>query len=375
MNQQLFTELFTEMASMHPSEYFHIGGDETYLLGDCDRCNVFAEKHGKSMLYVEHIKMMCDIVIGLGKRPVLWADIGLKYPEELGQLPEETVFIDWNYGWKLDHFGDVEKLAKSGFEVWGAPSLRSSPDNYYLTTWEKHFRNFEDFIPAGRDLGYTGMVLTSWSTSGRYSPVYESRWKILDLVPIRRVYPLSGFRISIAAFTEAMHSTQFDPTGFLNAYCKDRFGFDASQTSKFWKALTMTPYQADNGSVLYKESWSITMLHDSTEKAVQMLNSLDPIRNQQEFEHFRLMMEIRKNYLAYKDVETKVNAPFFLAEHLSGVLARLERIIETGARIDTRFIALNKDGYYLSELEVENYNRNSPAIMLHERLSKQRQER
>jgi hypothetical protein len=372
LNRQLFTELFTEMASMHPSGYFHIGGDETYLLGDCERCSAFAEEHGKSMLYVEHIKMMCEIVIGLGKRPVLWADIGLKYPEELGQLPEETVFIDWNYGWKLDHFGDVEKLAKSGFEVWGAPSLRSSPDNYYLTTWEKHFGNFEDFIPAGRDLGYTGMVLTSWSTSGRYSPVYESRWKILDLVPIRRVYPLSGFRISIAAFTEAMEKTPFDPIGFLNAYCEDRFGFDAGETSRFWSALTMTPYQADNGSVLYKDTWSISMLLDSTEKAVGMLSSLVPERNQEEFGHFLLMMEIRENYLAYKDVEATVNAPSFLPEQVPGVLAQLERIIETGALIDSRFITLNKDDYYLSEMEVENYNRNFPAIMLYERLSKQR---
>jgi len=372
LNRRLFTELFTEMASLHPSRYFHIGGDETYLLGECDRCHAFAEAHGKSLLYVEHIKMMCEIVTGLGKRPVLWADIALKYPEELDQLPEETVFIDWNYGWKLDHFGDVEKLAQSGFEVWGAPSLRSSPDNYYLTTWEKHFGNFEDFIPAARDLGYTGMVLTSWSTSGRYSPVYESRWKILDLVPIRRVYPLSGFRISIAAFTEAMKNAPFDLMGFLNRYCEDRFGFDAAETGTFWSALTMTPYQADNGSVLYKDTWSISMLHDSTEKAVGMLSSLVPERNHEEFGHFLLMMDIRMNYLAYKELEAMVNAPSFLPEQVPGVLAQLERIIKTGALIDSRFMALNKNDYYLSELGAENYNRNSPAIMLYERLSRQR---
>ena len=128
--------MFTEMASLHPSSYFHIGGDETYLLGHCDDCKAKAESVGKSSLYVEHIKMLCDIVIKLGKKPVLWADIALKHPEALGDLPEGTIFIDWNYGWKLNHFGDVEKLGSSGFEVWGAPSLRSSPDNYFLTCFE-----------------------------------------------------------------------------------------------------------------------------------------------------------------------------------------------------------------------------------------------
>src|SRR3954470_14686925 len=34
-DKKLFTDLFTELATTHPSKYFHIGGDETYLLGHC----------------------------------------------------------------------------------------------------------------------------------------------------------------------------------------------------------------------------------------------------------------------------------------------------------------------------------------------------
>ncbi len=37
-NKELFTRLFKDMASMHPSPYFHIGGDETHLLGHCEKC-------------------------------------------------------------------------------------------------------------------------------------------------------------------------------------------------------------------------------------------------------------------------------------------------------------------------------------------------
>ena len=35
-DKRLFTDLFTELAATHPSKYFHIGGDETYLLGHCE---------------------------------------------------------------------------------------------------------------------------------------------------------------------------------------------------------------------------------------------------------------------------------------------------------------------------------------------------
>lgn len=373
LNKALFTDLFREMASMHPSHYFHIGGDETYLLGHCHDCQLYAKNHGKSSLYVAHIKMLCEIVIEMGKQPVLWADIGLKHPEALNELPDATIFIDWNYGWDLNHFGDVGKLAKSGYEVWGAPSLRSGPDNYYLSKWEKHFKNLEDFIPASRELGYTGIVLTSWSTSGMYSPVYESIWKIIELVPIRHVYPLSGFRISMAGFAEGINMTKsIDRTKFLEIYCKKRFGFNKKQTMVFWSALTTAPYQVENGIVVEKESWTITNLLDSTRKAVKTLNGISPKKNEKEFSHFRLMMDIRENYLKYKEIEMLVNTASFNNDQLPEILTRLEAVMNKGEKINSRFIQLNEDVYYISELEAENKTRNLPAELLYSRLAKQR---
>jgi hypothetical protein len=117
------------MAAMHPSPYFHIGGDETHLLGHCEKCKKRAAEIGISQLYFEHIKMLCDIVVSLGKRPVLWADIALNYPEYIHLLPKETIFVDWNYGWALDRSGH-EQLVKAAMKS-GSPFHQSSPDNCY----------------------------------------------------------------------------------------------------------------------------------------------------------------------------------------------------------------------------------------------------
>src|ERR1700753_149498 len=77
LNKELFTRLYTDLVSTHPGPYIHIGGDETYLLGHCEKCKKKAAEVGLSKLYFDHIKMLCDIIVGLGKRPVFWADIAL----------------------------------------------------------------------------------------------------------------------------------------------------------------------------------------------------------------------------------------------------------------------------------------------------------
>ena len=205
---------------------------------------------GISRLYFDHIKMLCDIVVSLGKRPVLWADIALKYPEYIHLLPKETIFVDWNYGWALDRFGAHEQLVKSGYEIWGAPSIRSSPDNYYLTRWLYHFNNIRDFIPICKNLEYKGIVMTSWSTSGVYSPSYESEDDLVELYALRHVYPITGFNILISAYIKAMNSDHpLDINQFIKDYCRSEFGFDESHSEQFQKALFTAPYTITNGKV------------------------------------------------------------------------------------------------------------------------------
>jgi hexosaminidase len=367
----LFTDLYTELASTHTSKYIHIGGDETYLLGHDDKCRMKAAREGKSKLYADYIKLLCDIVIKLGKRPVLWADIALAYPDAIKSLPKETVFIDWNYGWDLNRFGDHQKLMESGFEIWGSPALRSSPDNYNLTLWEKHFKNIRDFIPTARKLGYKGMVMTSWSTSGAYSPVFESDGDIADLYAIRHVYPLSGFNILIAAYSEALKSTQpLNIEDFIQRYCKDHFGFNKEQADAFWTALKTSPYEIRQGEVIAPYPMSVQQLFDSNRTAEKTLYALHPAKNQEEYEHFKLMADIRDYYLRYQAIEKLVNEPTFNDAQKPAILEKLKGLLANSKNLDDRFILLNKGFLTPSEIEEENQIRNIKINNLYKRLSR-----
>ncbi len=363
----LFTDLYEDLITTHTSEYIHIGGDETYLLGHSEASRKKAEEAGMGRLYGDYLKMLCDVVVGLGKRPVIWADIALKYPDALELLPEETVLVDWNYGWELDRFGDHGKLIQSGFEIWGAPALRSGPDNYYLTDWQKHMDNIHTFIPQARQLGYKGIVMTSWSTSGIYSPVFESADNITDLYPVRRVYPLSGFRLLIRAYLESLRTeSPLAVEEFIARYSKDTYGLNKSQALTFWKALTAAPYEIKQGKIA-GEGIDVVSLSDSVRTVLDVLRSLKPLKNKKEFRHYVLMTEIRWYYLQGMLAEAELNKPSFREEDIPQLLRVLKDL--PSERIDKEFSVLHRDVLYPSELEKENRLRNHRIEMLIRKLT------
>ena len=372
-DSMLFTDLYRDLASTHTSRYIHIGCDETHLLGHCPKCRQLADKEGLSNLYIDYVRMLCNIVIRMGKRPILWADIALKYPEAIRTLPKETIFVDWNYGWDLNRFGDHQKLLESGFEIWGAPAMRSSPDNYYLTQWEKHFNNIRDFVPMARQMGYKGIVLTSWSTSGVYSYVYESENNLTGLYAIRRVYPITGFNILLAAYLESLHSAEpLNIDRFIVGYCSDEYGFTPSQAMAFWQALKAAPYEVTSGIVQSSTPISLQALADSSIETSRVLRLLEPLKNKQEFEHYRLMADIRVQYLQFRGIEQEANSPSFTPMEIPSLLKRLSALMATDRWLSQRFIDLNKEDFYLPELKQENHLRYSQIQDFYDRLNKSR---
>jgi hexosaminidase len=370
----LFKELFEELVAVHSSPYIHIGGDETYLLGHDDKCSAKAASEGKSKLYTDYVKMVCSIVKKLGKRPILWADIALKYPEMIRTLPKETILVDWNYGWDLNRFGDHKPLLESGLEVWGAPSIRSWPDNYYLTSWDKHFGNISDFVPLSQKLGYKGIVLTSWSTSGLYASVFESEANLVDLYAVRHVYPLSGFNILIAAFAQRIRQVDdsFVVLDFIRKYGMDHFGFDKQQSIRFGNALIAPQYDIKQGVVASPAPMTIRETIDSNSTNRKTLAELTPARNTNEYAHFILMLDIRDFYLRFEKLEAQVNETTFRLNDSDSVNQTVELLIKESKVLDKRFEELNTGFLYRSEINDENMLRNFRLNKLNDRLKRVR---
>ncbi len=369
----LFTDLYTELIATHTSKYIHIGADETHLLGHCPKCSKKVAEEGVSKLYIDYIRMLCNIVIRLGKRPVLWADIALKYPEALQSLPKETVFVDWNYGWDVNHFGKQQKLLESGFEIWGAPAIRSYPDDYFLEQWDKHFNNIKTFVPMCRQMGYKGIVMTSWSTSGAYSYLYESEDEFTELYAQRHVYPVTGFNIIIAAYAKSISSaTPLNIEEFVRQYCKDQYGLDKDDALSFWEALDTGPFQVEKGEVNSTAPMSLDKLINGADIAAGIFKRLQPLKNKEEFGHYRLMADIRLQYLHYLSIEKQLNTGTGTTQDISTAIKQLQALLVNADSLDQRFINLNKASYNLAELKNENDIRDKKIHLLYDRLTRKR---
>ncbi len=367
----LFSDLFADMISLHHSKYLHIGGDETYLLGHCAQCSAKAQEEGKSKLFVDYMKMICETVVSFGKTPVMWADILLKYPEAANELPKETIFIDWNYGWRLDHFGDIGSLQKKGFTFWGSPAIRSHPDNWYVTCWEKHLNNQRDFVPYARKAGYQGLVMTSWSTSGLYGFIWDVGYEVVDMIQIRNTYPLSGFRMLVAAYGKALSQKEpIEPKEFVIEYAIERFGLTAEEGQKLWQALTIDPELIVNGKPQY--SATIAEMRSQTKEAKTILYQLHPTKNEKEFEHFRMMIDLREYYLAFKEIKARYNSDNYTLGDAEKLIPGLEKLLAESKVLDQRFYDLNKGFLHDAEIHDQNQLRNLDLNNLYHRVIKMR---
>lgn len=366
----VFKSLFREVAAYHPSPYFHIGGDETYLLGSCVHCSEKVEKQGKSKLFVDYVKAMCEIVTELGKIPVLWADIILKYPEAIVDMPDNVIYVDWNYGWKINYFGEMNKLYDAGATMWGAPSIRSSPDNMYLTTWLTHFNNQRDFIPYSRKTGYEGIIMTSWSTSGLYSFLYDRGWEIQDMEQVRNVYPLNGFRILLAAYAKSVNQIEpINPEVFVIDYAVERFGFNKNEGGILWQVLSEKQEIVHSGKNARGQSAEAMLQQASATR--DKLYTLKPKKNKTEFEHIKLMFDIRVNYLRFKTLEAIYQSDDYNRSKAKKLLPEINEILNYEKKLDKRFTALQKGFITDREIIHQNEIRKRKMFVLKDFLSRQ----
>jgi len=94
---QFFKEIAEEVMEVHDSKHFHIGADETYFLGSCEKCRKVAKKKGKIGVYVQFVTKVCAYLRSQGKIPLVWDDMLCQSPGKVKELHPEAVICYWDY--------------------------------------------------------------------------------------------------------------------------------------------------------------------------------------------------------------------------------------------------------------------------------------
>jgi hypothetical protein len=150
----LIKSMIDQFIPLFRSDKFNICCDETFDLHTYDAKGIDSGK-----LYVDFVKKIISHVQSHGKQVMMWADILLKYPETIAQLPQDIAFLNWSYGAdpeeeKIAHF------ARSGRKQIVCPGT---------TTWSRlcecvdiEEKNICRMAEYGHRHGAMGVLNTNW---------------------------------------------------------------------------------------------------------------------------------------------------------------------------------------------------------------------
>lgn len=164
---------FAEIDSLFPSQFVHLGADETFELGK-GQTKEAVERDGIGPVY---LKFLGDIerslrAQGSKKTFLFWADIAEKSPELVGMLPQDMIAVAWNY-WSTSGFErSLTPFSKTGMQTWVAPGV----SNWSMTYPDNNtaLKNIQGFVRDGQKLGATGMLNTSWGDDGE--EIFNQTW-------------------------------------------------------------------------------------------------------------------------------------------------------------------------------------------------------
>ena len=204
---QVLFDLYREAIEATPgSKYFHIGGDEVGNIGICDRCKPTADKKGTIELNLYWLNRVCEFLGEQGRIPIFWDDMPFKYAgvwhttreekdspelweegvkkldEIIDRLPENGVFMQWNYTTCKQPGNErvLEWLTKSNLHTMISNGANSGPAALFPKddrTGEMSDRGLvaiQSSLQLAFAKGIDGVLTTGWDDR---SPHMETYWR------------------------------------------------------------------------------------------------------------------------------------------------------------------------------------------------------
>ncbi|CAH0555280.1 unnamed protein product [Brassicogethes aeneus] len=185
----LLTDMIVQVVEAHPdSKFIHIGSDEVYYLGMCDKCkNVMASENlSKNMLFIKHVKSVIKIIKSRfpDLRVLMWDDEFRSATKEelkkskIGNMVEPVV---WKYTKDvMDDLGpSLWDMYSDAFpKIWVASAFKGATgSNQYIVdvpTYLQNHRSWMDIISFYKDnINFEGIIITGWQRYDHFAVLCE----------------------------------------------------------------------------------------------------------------------------------------------------------------------------------------------------------
>lgn len=154
---------FDEIYEVFPSQFVHIGADETFELG-LGQTRDRVQRDSLGPVYMQFLRDIEATIRRPGKRYLFWGDIAQASPKLVASLPKDMIAVAWNY-WSSNGFDRaIKPFTDAGIETWVAPGVNNW--NRVFPNNDVALRNIQGFVRDGQRLGATGMLNTNWDDDG-----------------------------------------------------------------------------------------------------------------------------------------------------------------------------------------------------------------
>src|SRR5437870_2544763 len=168
---KLVTDLYKELNELFPGQFFHIGEDETFELGE-GQSKAEAQAKGVGAVYFEHLNRIRDLLKPYNRRLMFWGDIALHHPDLIGNVPKDVIAMNWQYAALDDYSKSINPFKNAGLDQFVCPGAH---------TWNQIFPNLDavskniiNFVRDGQKAGAIGTMNTTWDDDGE--SLFEMAW-------------------------------------------------------------------------------------------------------------------------------------------------------------------------------------------------------
>lgn len=158
----LIQSLIDQYLPNFTSEWFNICCDETFDLKESQR----HKDKDTGELYISFVSQIIDHLHKNGKKIMMWGDVLLNHPEQIGNLPEDTVLLNWFYRENPDperikffHDAGKPQVLCVGTQTW----------TRFCENMQVALLNIQNMTQLGHRYGAKGILTSIWGDWGHTS--------------------------------------------------------------------------------------------------------------------------------------------------------------------------------------------------------------